>query len=78
MQLEVRIQCLCRRAGRTELLSIFKRKRHGEAKERELLARKLRGSALGAAWHISDLVGSGLVVRVETAVGPVIRAARPR
>ncbi|KAL6771107.1 hypothetical protein ACKKBF_B33940 [Auxenochlorella protothecoides x Auxenochlorella symbiontica] len=62
--------------GRLELLTMLQRRWHGEALEAELLRKgRLRRSTLGVLWHLRDVLGAGLVVRRETAVGPMLRLA---
>lgn len=61
-------------AGRNELVSRIKRKRHHEmlaSKVRQEV--KLRKTVLPIEWHVADLVGSGLVHVVDTTVGPLLR-----
>ena len=59
--------------GRSELLGVLKRKRFGEALEKELLKLRLRRSAFGVRFHLRDLLGRGSVERAETPAGAVIR-----
>uniref|UniRef100_A0A1D2AEX6 Serine/threonine-protein kinase 19 n=1 Tax=Auxenochlorella protothecoides TaxID=3075 RepID=A0A1D2AEX6_AUXPR len=62
--------------GRLELLTMLQRRWHGETLEAELLRKgRLRRSTLGVLWHLRDVLGAGLVVRRETAVGPMLRLA---
>ena len=61
--------------GRKEVLGILKKRKHSEILVRELMKRKLKTSPLGVRWHLRDLVGSGLVVEIQTTVGVLIRAA---
>uniref|UniRef100_A0A1D2AHE0 Uncharacterized protein n=1 Tax=Auxenochlorella protothecoides TaxID=3075 RepID=A0A1D2AHE0_AUXPR len=59
-----------------ELLTMLQRRWHGETLEAELLRKgRLRRSTLGVLWHLRDVLGAGLVVRRETAVGPMLRLA---
>jgi serine/threonine-protein kinase 19 len=60
--------------GRNELVSKIKRKKHGEMLDSKVRKEiKLKKSSLGIAWHLADLVGSGLVHVVPTTVGPLLR-----
>lgn len=65
-------------AGRRELLAAIGRRKRQEVLERELLSRnaklKLRQSALGPEFHVRDLLGSGRLVRLASAAGPVLKA----
>mmetsp|Transcript_1621 Transcript_1621/g.3737 ORF Transcript_1621/g.3737 Transcript_1621/m.3737 type:complete len:278 (-) Transcript_1621:46-879(-) len=59
--------------GRQELLAAFKKRyRHGVL-EKEITKKPLRSSRLGAGFHIRDLVGLGLVERIETTSGTMLR-----
>ena len=61
-------------AGRSELVSRIKRKRHHEMLVSKIRKEvKLRKTVLGIDWHIADLIGSGLVHVIETTVGPILR-----
>ncbi|EFN53649.1 hypothetical protein CHLNCDRAFT_36320 [Chlorella variabilis] len=63
-------------AGRQEILSLLQRRRQPELLEAELLKRKLQRSVLGVRWHVTDMVGGGALLRIPTAVGPLLRAAK--
>lgn len=62
-------------AGRAEILSLLRRRRHPELLESELSKRKLQRSVLGVRWHVTDMLGAGLLLRIDTAVGPLLRVA---
>lgn len=66
----------CPAAGRQEILSLLQRRRQPELLEAELLKRKLQRSVLGVRWHVTDMVGGGALLRIPTAVGPLLRAAK--
>ena len=51
------------------------RKRYREASMKEVAKKRLRASELGIQWHVRDLIGRGLVMRVITTSGPLLRAA---
>jgi len=63
-------------AGRSDLLSVLKRTRYKEELRAVLARRRLRGTHLGAAFHVADLVGLGEVTVVATPAGEVIRLRR--
>lgn len=63
-------------AGRQEVLSLLQRRRHPELLENELEKRKLQRSVLGVRWHVADMVGGGALLRIGTAVGPMLRVAK--
>ncbi|KAI7843185.1 hypothetical protein COHA_003168 [Chlorella ohadii] len=63
-------------AGRAEIQSWLQRRRPHELLESELEKRKLQRSVLGVRWHIADMVGSGALLRRDTAVGPLLIAGR--
>ena len=61
-------------AGRNELVSRIKRKRHHEMLASIIGKKvKLQKTVLPIEWHVADLVGSGLVHVVDTTVGPLLR-----
>lgn len=63
-------------AGRAEIQSWLQRRRPHELLESELEKRKLQRSVLGVRWHVADMVGSGALLRRDTAVGPLLIAGR--
>jgi serine/threonine-protein kinase 19 len=71
-------------AGRKELLSIFRRRKPPELLEAHLLFKEkggknkfaLKTSPLGMSWHIIDLLAHGLLVRIQTSMGPVLREVK--
>lgn len=63
-------------AGRAEIQSWLQRRRPHELLESELEKRKMQRSVLGVRWHVTDMVGSGALLRRETAVGPLLIAGR--
>lgn len=67
---------LCAAAGRAEMLSWLQRRRPPELLESELEKRKLQRSILGVRWHVADMLGSGALLQRDTAVGPLLIAAR--
>lgn len=56
-------------------MSLLRRRRQPEMLESELLKRKLQRSVLGVRWHIVDMLGAGALLRIDTAVGPLLRLA---
>lgn len=66
----------CRTGGRAEILALLQRRRHPELLEAELAKRRLQRSVLGVGWHVADMVGAGALLRIPTAVGPLLRAAK--
>ncbi len=63
-------------AGRKEILDALSRRKHPEMLAAHLAKRKLRGSPLGVPWHLRDLLGAGVVIQIDTTVGPLIRVAK--
>ncbi|KAI3425287.1 hypothetical protein D9Q98_009054 [Chlorella vulgaris] len=63
-------------AGRQEILGLLQRRHQPEVLEAALLKRKLQRSVLGVRWHVADMIGGGSLLRISTAVGPVLRAAK--
>ena len=71
-------------AGRKELLSIFRRRKPPELLEAQLLFQgkggknkfALKTSSLGMSWHLRDLLAHGLLVRIQTTMGPVLREVK--
>ncbi|PSC67391.1 Serine threonine-kinase 19 [Micractinium conductrix] len=63
-------------AGRQEILSLLQRRRHPEVLESELEKKKLQRSVLGVRWHVADMAGGGVLLRLPTAVGPLLRVAK--
>ncbi|PRW33736.1 serine threonine- kinase 19 isoform X1 [Chlorella sorokiniana] len=63
-------------AGRAEIQSWLQRRRPHELLESELEKRKMQRSVLGVRWHVADMVGSGALLRRDTAVGPLLIAGR--
>jgi serine/threonine-protein kinase 19 len=59
------------------VLALLRRRRQPEMLESELLKRRLQRSLLGVRWHVADLLGGGGLQRIQTAVGPLLRAAKP-
>jgi hypothetical protein len=55
----------------------MQRRQYGEILQSALLASlpELRTSPLGTAWHVSDMVGSGILQRVATASGKLLQVA---
>ena len=65
-------------AGRQEILGALARRRHPELLEAALAKRGLRRSVLGVRWHVREMVGAGSLLRIDTTVGPLLRAAKRR
>ena len=59
-----------------QLHGLVSRRRYGELPERELQGRKLQRSALDVRFHIRDLVGMGMLERVQTTSGVILRAPK--
>lgn len=60
--------------GRKEVLAIITKKRFKEMSEKELLKKKvLRSSVLGMHFHLRDMVGNGMLVKMNTTVGAMYR-----
>lgn len=59
-----------------ELLGMLGRRRHPEMFVKELLKKKLQGSALGIRWHVRDLLGSGALQQLDTTSGPLLRIVK--
>lgn len=57
-------------------MSLLQRRRHPEVLEAELHKRKLQRSVLGVRWHVADMVGGGMLLRIPTTVGPLLRVAK--
>lgn len=60
-------------AGRKELVRIIQRKKFPEMLESQLIKVKLKASVMNVIWHVKDLVGSGVLMKIETTVGPLYR-----
>ena len=63
-------------ARRLQLHGLVSRRRYGELPERELQGRKLQRSVLDARFHVRDLVGMGMLERLQTTSGVVLRAPK--
>eukprot|EP01101_Sappina_pedata_P000211 TRINITY_DN10213_c0_g1_i1.p1 TRINITY_DN10213_c0_g1~~TRINITY_DN10213_c0_g1_i1.p1 ORF type:complete len:297 (-),score=61.35 TRINITY_DN10213_c0_g1_i1:63-953(-) len=61
------------RKGRAEILQYLGKLKFKECSEKKLMELRLRSSVLGMRFHIRDLVGAGLVVRVAEPKGDFIR-----
>lgn len=61
------------RKGREEVLRAVRRAKYGEVLEGALVKRKIKGSSLGGAWHLADVVGADLVTRTRTSSGNLLR-----
>ena len=59
--------------GRQELLQVMSRKKFGEMLARDAEKISLKHSALGARFHLRDLVGRGNVELVDTTTGPLAK-----
>ena len=59
-----------------ELLGALSRRRQPHAFLRDLATWPLRSSPLGLHFHLRDLLGSGVLVRVATPAGEVLRVAK--
>ncbi len=71
-------QCLHLKSIRVipQLHGLVSRRRYGELPERELQGRKLQRSLLDVRFHIRDLVGMGMLERVQTTSGVILRAPK--
>jgi len=62
--------------GRKEVLAIITKRRFKEMSEKELLKKKvMRSSVLGMKFHLRDMVGSGMLVKMDTTVGAMYRCS---
>ena len=59
-----------------ELLGALTRRRQPHAFLRDLATWPLRSSPLGLRFHLRDLLGSGVLVRVATPAGEILRVAK--
>lgn len=66
------------REGRKEILAIIRRTRHKEIMLKKLENKKLKKSRMGVSFHISDMRGLGMLEIVDTSMGELVRAAKPR
>ena len=61
------------RCGREELLRAIKRSKYKEQPESTLAGRRLRTSALGAPYHLADIIGADIVAVTRTTTGALLR-----
>jgi hypothetical protein len=59
--------------GRKELCSILKSQKFKQLLEKVVLTKKIRSSELGLEFHIRDLIGSGVISRLPSPAGDVLR-----
>jgi serine/threonine-protein kinase 19 len=63
-------------SGRKEVLAIITKRRFKEMSEKELLKKRvLRSSVLGMKFHLRDMVGIGMLVKMDTTVGAMYRCS---
>ncbi|XP_024531124.1 serine/threonine-protein kinase 19 [Selaginella moellendorffii] len=62
--------------GRKEVTQLLRKRQSKEALLSVLEKRKLRSSSLGMRFHLRDLLGSSVLVSVETTSGALIRLAK--
>lgn len=60
-------------SARNEIRGILKRKKRKEAIEKSLVSTSLKSSTLGWAFHITDMVGAGLLERITHGNNTVLR-----
>ena len=59
--------------ARNEIRGVLKRKKRREAIEKTLVGTTLKSSTLGWPFHLSDMVGAGLLERITHGNSTVIR-----
>lgn len=62
-------------AGRKAVLSVIKKRKYKEILEHECEERNLKSSKLGMKYHLHDVIGSSLVVKVSSTSGNLLRIA---
>eukprot|EP01024_Parvocaulis_polyphysoides_P040412 TRINITY_DN36750_c0_g1_i1.p1 TRINITY_DN36750_c0_g1~~TRINITY_DN36750_c0_g1_i1.p1 ORF type:complete len:188 (-),score=30.52 TRINITY_DN36750_c0_g1_i1:236-799(-) len=63
--------------GREEVLKILKRRRHGEIKMSQFEKLKIKSQKwCGSYFHLSDMVGKGMIEKFSTPVGEGIRLVK--
>lgn len=59
--------------ARNEIRGALKRKQRKEAIEKTLVATSLKSSTLGWPFHVSDMVGAGIIERITHGNNTVLR-----